>query len=157
MRNCYLITFFVAELSAGLILLFRNPLLSLYGVVPGAQGSGEAIAYSAAVTRMLYMYPLYFLLAFMEVGSGVLRGLGKSMTSTTVSLIGSCVLRIVWICTVFAAHPSLEIIYVSYPISWGLTALIHFICCTAVRKKLIRRQNYKGAVKNKSGFVGMNP
>lgn len=143
MRNCYLITFFVAELSAGLILLFRNPLLSLYGVVPGAEGSGEAIAYSAAVTRMLYMYPLYFLLAFMEVGSGVLRGLGKSMTSTTVSLIGSCLLRIVWICTVFAAHPSLEIIYVSYPISWGLTALIHFICCTAVRKKLLIRQNEK--------------
>ncbi|MGN0493177.1 MAG: MATE family efflux transporter [Acutalibacteraceae bacterium] len=143
MRSCYLVTFCVAVISAGLILLLRQPLLSLYGVVPGAEGSGEAIAYSTAVTRMLYMYPLYFLLAFMEVGSGILRGLGKSMTSTTVSLIGSCVFRIVWIFTAFAAHPTLGIIYVSYPISWGLTALIHFICCTAVRKKLLRRQNEK--------------
>lgn len=143
MRNCYLITFFVAEISAGLILLFREPLLSLYGVTNDAAGSGEAIAYSAAIIRMLYMYPMYFLLAFMEVGSGILRGLGKSMTSTTVSLIGSCVFRIVWIFTVFAAHPTLGVIYVSYPISWGLTALIHFICCTAVRKKLLRRQNGK--------------
>lgn len=141
MRNCYLITFFVAEISAGLFLLFKNPFLSLYGVVPGAAGSGEAIAYSTAVTRMLYMYPMYFLLAFMEVGSGVLRGLGKSLTSTTVSLIGSCLLRIVWIYTVFAAHTTLEIIYLSYPISWGLTALIHFICCIAVRKKLLRGQS----------------
>lgn len=138
MRNCYIITFFVAEISAGLILLFRNPLLSLYGVVPGAAGSGEAIAYSAAVTRMIYMYPMYFLLAFMEVGSGVLRGLGKSLTSTTVSLIGSCLFRIVWIYTVFAACPTLGAIYISYPITWGLTAIIHFICCTAVRKKLLR-------------------
>ena len=141
MRNCYLITFFVAEISAGLILLFKDPLLSLYGVTNGASGSGEAIAYSSAVIRMLYMYPMYFLLAFMEVGSGILRGLGRSMTSTTVSLIGSCVFRIVWIFTVFAARPTLGVIYISYPISWGLTALIHFICCTAVRKKLLRRQS----------------
>ena len=138
MRNCYIITFFVAEIAAGIILLFRNPLLSLYGVVPGAAGSGEAIAYSAAITRMLYMYPMYFLLAFMEVGSGVLRGLGKSLTSTTVSLIGSCLFRIIWIYTVFAFRPTLGTIYISYPITWGITALIHFICCTAVRKKLLR-------------------
>lgn len=140
MRNCYLITFFVAEISAGLILLFRNPLLSLYGVVNGAAGTGEAIAYSAAIIRMLYMFPAYFLLAFMEVGSGILRGLGKSVTSTTVSLIGSCLFRIVWIFTAFAARPTLGIIYVSYPISWGMTALIHFICSTVVRKKLLSNE-----------------
>ena len=140
MRNCYLITFFVAEISAGLILLFRNPLLSLYGVVKGAQGTGEAIAYSAAITRLLYMFPAYFTLAFMEVGSGILRGLGKSATSTVVSLIGSCLFRIVWIFTVFAARPTLGIIYVSYPISWAMIALIHFLCSTAVRKKLLLTQ-----------------
>lgn len=140
MRNCYLITFFVAEISAGLILLFRNPLLSLYGVVNGAAGTGEAIAYSAAITRLLYMFPPYFTLAFMEVGSGILRGLGKSATSTIVSLIGSCLFRVVWIFTVFAARPTLGIIYVSYPISWAMTALIHFLCSIAVRKKLLRTQ-----------------
>lgn len=140
MRNCYLITFFVAEISAGLILLFRNPLLSLYGVVNGAASTGEAIAYSAAITRLLYMFPPYFTLAFMEVGSGILRGLGKSATSTIVSLIGSCLFRVVWIFTVFAARPTLGIIYVSYPISWAMTALIHFLCSTAVRKKLLRTQ-----------------
>ncbi len=140
MRNCYLITFFVAEISAGLILLFRNPLLSLYGVVNGAAGTGEAIAYSAAITRLLYMFPPYFTLAFMEVGSGILRGLGKSATSTIVSLIGSCLFRVVWIFTVFAARPTLGIIYVSYPISWAMTALIHFLCSNSVRKRLLRTQ-----------------
>lgn len=137
MGNCYLITFLIAIVSSGLVLLLRNPLLSLYGIVPGSAGSGEAIAYWAAITRMLYIYPFYFLLAFMEVGSGILRGLGKSITSTVVSLIGSCLLRIVWICTVFAAYPSLEIVYLSYPLSWTLTGLIHFLCCTAERKRLL--------------------
>ncbi len=146
MRNCYMITFLIAQISAGIILIFRNPLLSLYGVSAGEAGSGEAIAYSAAITRMLYMFPLYFLLAFMEVGSGVLRGMGKSFTSTAVSLIGSCLLRIVWIYTVFAAHPTLGAVYISYPISWGLTAIIHFICCTYVRKKLLREGTKQKAI-----------
>ena len=143
MRDCYIITFCIAEIAAGLILLFRKPLLSLYGVVPGAAETAEAIAFNTAMTRMLYMYPMYFLLAFMEVGSGVLRGLGKSLTSTAVSLLGSCFLRIVWVYTVFAAHPTLGVIYISYPISWGLTALIHFICSMAVKRKLQKKQTEK--------------
>lgn len=148
MKNCYIITFFIAVTVSGLILLLRKPLLSLYDVVPGAVGSGEAIAFDTAVTRMLYMYPTYFLLAFMEVGSGVLRGLGKSVTSTCVSLIGSCVLRIIWIYTVFAAVPTLGVIYLSYPISWALTALIHFICCISEKRRLER-----GALHGKTAKV----
>ena len=140
MRNCYLITFFIAAIFAGLLILLRNPILSLYGIVPGADGTGEAIAYSAAATKIFIMFPTYFLLAFMEVGSGIMRGLGRSLTSTIVSLVGSCLLRIVWICTVFAAYPTLEVVYISYPITWGLTALIHFICCNFVRRKLLREE-----------------
>ena len=115
--------------------------MALYGVVNGAAGSGEAIAYDSAVTRIMCIFPLYFLLAFMEVGSGVLRGLGRSATSTLVSLVGSCIFRIIWIYTVFAAVPTLTVIYVSYPVSWGLTAAMHFICCIVVRRKLMRARN----------------
>ena len=62
----------------------------------------------------------------METGSGLLRGLGKSLTSTLVSLIGSCALRVVWVYTVFAMMPAIEVLYLSYPISWGLTATTHY-------------------------------
>ena len=79
----------------------------------------------------------YCTLAFMEVGSGTLRGLNKSMLSTIVSLVGSCVLRIVWIATVFKAHPTLEVIYLSYPISWTVTALCHLILSLRTRKHYI--------------------
>lgn len=144
MRDCYFLTFLIAEIVTVTIILLRTPLLSLYGIAPGAAGSGEAIAFETAVTRMNYMLIPYSLLAFMEVGSGVLRGLGKSVTSTVVSLIGSCVLRIVWIYTVFAANPTLESIYISYPISWGITAIIHFVCCTAVRTRMIKFSAFKG-------------
>ena len=138
MNSCYLVTFGIAVVSAGLLLLLRVPLLGLYGVAAGAEGSLESLAMQTAQTRMLYMFTVYFTLAFMEVGSGVLRGMGRSITSTAVSLVGSCLLRIVWIFTVFRAHPTLEVIYLSYPLSWTLTAAIHFVCCTVVRRRLVR-------------------
>ena len=52
------------------------------------------------------------------------------------SLVGSCLLRLVWIATVFQLFRSTTTLYISYPISWILTALVHFICLMAVRKKL---------------------
>ena len=81
----------------------------------------------AAYVRMRIMFSTYFCLAAMETMSGFLRGLGKSLLSTINSLIGACLLRIVWITVVFAAWPSLESIYISYPISWALTAILSFL------------------------------
>ena len=145
MKCCYFVTFLIAVVMSGIVLLLREPLLALYGVKAGADGSLDSIAMSTAVTRMLYMLTTYFLCSFMEVGSGVLRGLGKSVTSTVVSLVGSCVLRVVWIFTVFRLDPTLGVIYFSYPLSWGLTALIHLTCCIVTKNKLIRQKKERDA------------
>ena len=140
MGTCYLVTTVVAFIFGGATLLFHAPLLSLYGIHRGEPGSLTRMAYDAAYTRLTYMLSVYFLLSTMEVGSGILRGLGRSLTSTLVSLVGSCLLRIVWIATVFEAHQTLGSIYISYPISWGLTALAHFTCAVIVLKSRIKKQ-----------------
>ena len=57
-----------------------------------------------------------------------------------VSLIGACVFRIIWIFTVFRVQHTLFILYASYPISWILTIIAHFICYLIVRKKVFRPQ-----------------
>lgn len=138
MANCYFVTFCVAVFFGALLLVLCQPLLALYGVRPGEAGSLADIEYRTAVTRMMIMIVPYFTLAFMEVGSGVLRGLGRSLTSTLVSLVGSCLFRIVWIYTVFRALGTLESIYISYPISWTLTAAVHFTCSLVVLRHLMR-------------------
>jgi Na+-driven multidrug efflux pump len=138
MRACYLVTFVVAAVMSGALLLFHQPLLSLYQVVPGEAGSLERIAYESAETKMFIMIVPYFLLAFMEVGCGVLRGLGRSVTSTFISLLGACVFRIAWIATAFRAFPTLECIYWSYPISWALTALAQLCVVLVVLRHYIR-------------------
>ena len=46
---------------------------------------------------------------------------------THVSILGSCVLRVLWMATVFNLVPTLEIIFISYPISWFATGVLLFI------------------------------
>ncbi len=124
---CYTITVMIAVIVCIVMMFLSKPLLSLYGVNGYSTNELEIIAYQTAMLRMWYMFPFYSLLAVMEVGSGVLRGQNYSLTSTIIALLGACVFRIVWIYTVFATYPTLEIIYLSYPISWILTALAHFV------------------------------
>ena len=132
MKSCYLATFLVAVAASALIIVLRRPLIGLY--------VSSDLAVRTAEARIFIMIAPYFLLAFMEVGSGVLRGLGKSFLSTGITLVGACVLRIVWLMTVFQHWHTLETVYLSYPISWALTALVHFLCSTAVRRKYLRAQ-----------------
>jgi len=132
MKNCYLISCLVAIFCAGGILLFQKPLLGLYVDAPGA--------FEAALIRNKIMLTTYFLLAFMEIGTGLLRGLGKSVTSTVISLFGACVFRVLWINFVFPAFNSLQCIYISYPISWALTTVVSFVFFVYHWKKAIGRQ-----------------
>ena len=132
MRCCYFVTAMVAISAAAILLIFRHPLLGLY------IQNGDEMALEAAYTRFYINIAPYVSLAFMEVGSGVLRGLGKSTLSTVISLIGSCVFRLVWIYLIFPLHPALWMVYLSYPISWSLTALTHFTVSMIVRRRYMR-------------------
>ncbi len=81
----------------------------------------------------------YFLCGMMEVMVGGQRGMGMSFIPMINALLGSCVLRIVWISTVFAADPTLFTLYISYPISWIVTTLAHtvfyFVKLHSLKKK----------------------
>ncbi len=151
MLDCFAVTLVIAVLFSGGIYLLRGPLLALYGVTGGAVGSPEALALEIAELRMIWILLPYFLLALMEVAGGIVRGLGCSITSTVVSLVGSCLLRVVWLTTVFEwifakyNDPLLaqKTVYLSYPISWSLTALIHFVCVLVVLHGIIKRQKAK--------------
>ena len=118
----------IIGLSLGLIVrAFGVPLMSLYNQDP------EVIA--KGLIRMSMVLPFYFLCGMMDVMVGQLRGIGYSIMPMIVSLAGACGLRIVWIMVIFAANPTLQILYMSYPISWGVTFVIHLVCYMIVMVK----------------------
>lgn len=110
-----------------LAILFGKPLLGLYTSTP------KAIEYG--LVRMEIIFSTYFLCGIMDVLVGCLRGLGRSILPMIVSLLGACGFRILWIFTVFKEHRALETVYISYPISWTLTAGVHLICLLLVIRK----------------------
>lgn len=115
-----------------LIYFFGAPLASLY-----APGEPEVIA--QAVVRLGYIAVFHFLCAFMDIMVGVLRGLGHSVVPMIVSLIGSCAFRLLWIATIFQTYTTPACLYISYPISWALTAIAHIAFFFAIRKPTYRR------------------
>lgn len=132
---CLMLVFFVGVTLSGLVYGFGPSLLSLY--VSAADPDRDAVI-AAGMIRLAYVGLPYFLCGFMEVLVGSLRGLGKSWTPLIISTLGSCVFRIIWILTVFEAHRSLEMLYLSYAISWIITPASHFVALLAAFRKLRR-------------------
>ncbi|WRK53668.1 MATE family efflux transporter [Coprobacillaceae bacterium CR2/5/TPMF4] len=106
--------------------LSGNILLSIYSTDP------QVIA--AGILRLSIVCSSYFLCGMMDVIVGSLRGMGYSIMPMIVSLTGACLFRVIWIFTIFAIDHSLFVLYISYPISWILTFIVHFICYLKVRK-----------------------
>ena len=138
-----MIVVFVGLTVGGTMHLFGDTLLGIF-----APGNPEVIKYGN-VRHTLFCFT-YFLCGIMEVGSGALRGIGKSMISMIISLIGSCALRVVWIFSVFNALPvvateentifRLFMLYISYPVTWIITsAALFFVFALSLRA--YRRRN----------------
>ena len=91
-----------------------------------------------AVSRNLVVMIPYGLCGIMEVYAGVQRGLGNGIYPTLVTLIGVCLFREIWVHTAFAAVPTIEMLFLSYPLSWGMTAAAHFIFYRHTLRKVSR-------------------
>ena len=132
----------IAVLFSSLAILLRDPLLALYNV-HNAEDTLSALTYGAAMSKMFWKWPLFFVYALMNAASGTLRGFGKSSLAAIIALFGTCVLRVIWILTVFRFFPTLEIIFISYPISWFVTGAVFFVIIAAIFKKRIGESRTK--------------
>jgi putative MATE family efflux protein len=130
----------IGLVMGNLMYLCGKPLLSLYLDDPSAIDPATGITVlEYGMKRLSWMLPLYCLCGLMDVAVGSLRGVGYSVMPMIVSLTGACLFRVVWILTVFAANPTLDILYLSYPISWALTFSVHMLCYFFIaRRKLAR-------------------
>ena len=77
---------------------------------------------SCGVEILSFTTVTYFLCGIMDLIPGALRGMGRSAVPMILSIIGTVGTRIVWIFWIFPYHRSLDILFLSYPVSWILTA-----------------------------------
>jgi len=117
------------------VFLLGRPLLGIY--------SNSSTVIDAGMVRLSVIATTYALCGAMDVMVGMLRGIGYSIMPMIVSLLGACGLRILWIATVFQIpeYHSAQTVYLSYPMSWGITLLVHIICYAVVWRRLKRRES----------------
>ena len=112
--------------------LFGDKLLRLYTSEP------EVIKYG--VERLGVVSATYFLCGIMDTMVDGLRGMGYSITPMVVSLTAVCILRMIWIATIFQSIHTPVILYLSYPVSWIFAAIGHYINYLYAMKKLKKLQ-----------------
>ena len=93
---------------------------------------------AAGMIRFKYIMVPYVLCGIMEVFVGSMRGMGYVMAPMIVSLIGACVLRLIWIGTIFQVDRfhTIGMLYLIYPISWVVTTIAHIVTYIVIRKKM---------------------
>ena len=106
MTLCFTVLFSVA------ILILGRPLYLLFG-------ADEDPAVLTAGMRMLWLIaPFYSLYVPVEIFSGAMRGVGKTLVPTLITCVGVCLLRIVWTTVAYNVSPSFDAVVLSYPVSW---------------------------------------
>ena len=128
---CEVMVVGVGALMGNVAYFFGGTLLKLYTIDPAVIQYG--------ILRMRIISVPYFLCGVMDVAVGALRGMGYAIMPMLVSLTGACLFRVVWIYTIFQSNRTLECLYFSYPISWTLTFLVHFVCFAVVYRRLLKR------------------
>ena len=96
--------------------------------------------------RLSIIGTTYFLCGAMDVMCGMLRGMGKSTIPMIITVLSVCGTRILWIFTVFAQNHALDILYMSYPISWGICVLIEAAIFVVLYTKMMRKIKRENAI-----------
>lgn len=129
--NCLVIVSIIGLSLSTLANILNIQVLSLF--------SSEMDVIKVGIIRLKIYARYYFIFGCDEVFVGSIRGMGNSLAPAIISLLGICVFRTVWIYTVFVHQRVLQLLYVSYPISWILTIFAHLICYLIVKKNVDKR------------------
>lgn len=103
-----------------------------------------AVAYG--YQRLKFTFPIYFLAGIMGIMPGAIRGHGCSLPPSLITVFGTCVIRIVWVYTVFVVYPDLSILYLVHPITWVFTIIALSINYIIVVRNTIKKQKLNMSV-----------
>lgn len=131
LRNCIVLVVGCWAVICGGAMLFGEQLLGIYVSEP------EVIAYGMTSLRVRMMF--MFLTGIMNVVPGVLRGMGYSFMPMVNTIIFTCAMRIVWLFTFFKWFPTVEMLFMCYPVTWGLASISQSVTLFIVRRREFKR------------------
>ena len=121
---------------------FGTSLLSIY--VSSSDATYETVIRDGMI-RLHCIACDYYICGLMEVMCDMVRGLGKSWLPMFVTGVGACLSRIIWIYTVFQTFHTPRVLYLSYPMSWVLTLVMHSACFLVIYRQYEKRRGARAA------------
>ena len=116
-------------LLSAVFVLGRSFFLGLY--------TTDASVLGYATTRLVIATTLELLTSAYEISGGAMRGLGHSLQPALITVLGSCVLRLIWISTACVVVHEFWVLIIIYPISWVVTGIIMIVSYLRLRKKML--------------------
>lgn len=99
--------------------------------------TSETDVINIGVQMLRLLSPAYFLYFLIEIIPGTLRGCGDVLIPTVASMIGVCLVRILWIQFLVPVYHTIETVEFSYVVTWGITSA--FYCFYFFRGKWLDR------------------
>jgi hypothetical protein len=59
------------------------------------------------------------------------------------SLIGICGFRVLWMLAIYPHFQTPEVLFLCYPISWGLVAIVGTVFSLSLIRNFVRGKNYR--------------
>ena len=110
-----ILSFGITVTLSALIMLLGRPMLRIL--------TEDQAVIDTTYQIMTYFVPYYFTWTLIEVLSAVLRGAGDAVRPVVIIGLGICLLRIVWILTLFQWVHTLMVLSLCYVVSWVVTSI----------------------------------
>lgn len=117
-----------------LMILFGRNILGLFA----DDASREAVVSAATLKMTVVIYSFIFHVPNQVLG-GVLKGTGRAVISMCINIICICLLRVLWIFCAYPLNPTLQMVYYSYPLTWGSSSIVAMIVYFFVRRKIFKK------------------
>lgn len=112
----------LAEIIGICVALFMPYLAKLFSADP------EVVELATKQARIEGWF--YFLLAYSYSIAAICRGAGKALIPMIIMLSVWCGFRVLYIEIAMALSENIMLIYIAYPLTWGISAIIYFIYYT---------------------------
>ena len=118
-KVCLLMSYGAAILVSAALYGFAEPLYRLF--------TTDSNVVRIGADMMHFLLPSYFMYVVIGILSGALRGAGRVLVPMLLTCGGVCLIRIAWMFGVFPVYSGIKTIMLSYPVSWGITAVLFII------------------------------
>lgn len=88
-----------------------------------------------AYSRLMHVLFFQFIACSYEISGGAMRALGYSMTPTVVTILGTCVFRLLWVWGLTYYGGGFAELMAVYPITWAITGISIVIAYIIVSRK----------------------